>query len=161
MDEIQQPENFLTDEIKNLLKKEDSVKSVEPVEVKPNLIKDGSEFWSKRGSDLVKSYDRGEMISNYNSVSEFDHLSVFHSLTRIFYEIIREELIKKEINTHTIKECFQLIDTSFSVLSQQLQNELSSNQKNKEETVDTIDVNLIFSGIHGFINSYLERKNID
>lgn len=161
MDDFQRPENYLTDEIKNLLKTEDSVKPVKVVEDKLDLIKQGSEFWSKRGSELIKSYERGEVISNYNSVSEFDHLNVFHSLTRIFYELIREELVKKEIETSSIRECFTVIDTSFRILSLQLEKEFSAIQKNKEEPLDTIDVDLLFSGIHGFINSYLQRKTLD
>jgi hypothetical protein len=151
--------DFLSNEIKVLLK-EDKPKSEEKKDLdKENtFLSDGLSYWAKHDPKFINSYEKGEIISNYNSVSEYDHLNLFHSITRVFYELIREELIKKEIDTSNIKDCFYIIDTSFKVLSKQIESELSSLEKDLEKPVERVNIDLLFSGLHGFLNSYVQRK---
>ena len=123
------------------------------------FLKDGMDFWAKLDPSLISSYEKGEVISNYNAVSEFDHLNVFTSLTRIFHEIIREDLLKRQIPIGTIKECFNIIDTSFKVLSTQIETELKINSPDERNPLDGVDVNTLIAGVHGYINSYVERQS--
>lgn len=154
--------NFLSDEIKSLLTNENNPlhnkNDKNDLEIKTDFLKEGADYWSKYGSKYVTSFEKGEIISNYNSISEFDHLALFNAINKIFYETIREDLIKKEINIATIKDCFTVIEKSFKILSSQIQNEIASiSQENVPSK--NIDINLIISALHGFLSSHLKRKN--
>ena len=160
MEELKDPSEYLSSEIRELLsksKKEEQVDTSSQV----NMLKIGVEYWSKLGSEYVTAYEKGEVISNYNSVLEFDHLNLFHSLSRIYYEVIREELIKTEIETTSLKDSFQLIDTSFKLLPNYIEHELKLDHKENPSRNNKLNVDLLFASLHGFINSYLNRKKLD
>jgi len=159
---IKNPDEYLSDEIRELLKPKEDVSEKSPKTIeKEEHLKKGLEYWSKIDPKFITTYEKGEIISNYNSVSEYDHLNLFHSLSRLFYELLREEMVKKEIEISTLKECFIVIDSAFRVLSKQIDMELTKDQEDPNMKLETIDVDLLFSAVHGFINSYVERKSVD
>lgn len=162
MNKLDPIDTFLSDEIKELLSTEDPKIIAKENTPKPkDLSKEGMDYWAKVNTTFINSYEKGEVISNYNSVSEFDHLSVFHSLTRIFFEIIREEMLKQQIETSALKDCFDVINTSFKILSNQYEKELKFNSPEPTNPIESLDVNLLISGLHGYINSYLQRKSAE
>jgi hypothetical protein len=157
------PDSFLTDEIKNLIKTEPTpvAEPVKKVSQKTDFLKIGTEHWSKAGSQFVACFQKGEMISNYNTVAQYDHLSFFTGLYRVIEEMVREEMLKRELEFTDTKEILKIMESSFKLLSVNLEQKMKHASKlNDNGTVEAIDINTLFSSIHGFISSYIQ-KNAD
>lgn len=154
---------FLSDELKNLMAPP-QVEAPKIVETPTtDFLAQGVEFWSKKGRAYVSAFEKGEMISNYNSVSQYDHLSFFLGLCRVLEEVVRDELLKKEIEFTDTKEVFKILESSFKLLSKNIEIKLSDLSRSKKEIQANtiaqtyIDINQIFAIMHGFITSYVQK----
>lgn len=156
------PSSFLTDEIKALVNPEPKpvAEPVKKVPQKTDFLKIGTEHWSKKGSQFVACFQKGEMISNYNTVAQYDHLSFFMGLYRVIEELVREELLKRELEITDTKEILKVMESSFKLLSANLEQKMKGASK-PNDAVESIDINALFSSIHGFISSYVQKNAND
>jgi len=154
------PDTMLSDEIRELLstnttKKDSNINDLKK-QVDVDFIKAGSKFWVTIGKNYSDSYDKGEMISNFNTVSAFSHLSLFMGLLRVLQESIKEDLLEKEVDTTEIKEIFKILESTLKMLSYNIESSIE-----KSEGKKPLDTNVIFSALHGFINSYIQKSIIE
>jgi hypothetical protein len=154
---------YNSQEIKELLDFK-NYEEVKPSEVNPvkekkesiNLVDNNLEFWSKKGKTFLKSFEKGEIISNYRGVSEHDYLTFLLGISRLLEETFKEELLKRSCDVTEIKEVFQLINSSFKVLSFSIEKSLNSELNTDKDK--PIDINIIFSIFHGYISSLVEKN---
>lgn len=150
--------SFVSDELKELMRpqQEEKKQTAKPVVV--NFIEQGADFWAKKSRNYATSFEKGEMISNYNTVSPYNHLSFLLGLYRAIEEFVRDELLKREIDFTDVKEVLKMVESSFKLLSSNLETKLKSNvQAGKEGNNNQIDINFLFSTLHGFISSYIQK----
>lgn len=155
---------ILSDEIKDLLKDDkgtykevnaSQIKIETPKKESINFVNNNTEFWAKMGRVYLSYFEKGELISNYRGVSEHDYLTFLLGVSRVLEEIIKEEIVKRECDTTEIKEVFNLINSSFKVLSFSIEKSLASEFNNQKDK--PIDINLLFSAFHGFISSFIDK----
>lgn len=148
---------MLSQEIKSLLTQPESTDKTPPkkesISETIDFIEQGSKFWSSKGKEYSSAYDRGEMISNFNTLLEYDHMSLFMGVIRVLQETIKTDLIKKEADTTQITELFKILESTFKVLSLTIEAELKKDPDRKK-----LDINLLFSSLQGLIDSYTQKS---
>ncbi len=160
MNENFYPEMFQSEEFKRLFEtKEEHVTSDKKPIKPPSYIDAGESYWHKKGSAFLNFYKKGELINNFNAISQFDHLTVFLGLCRALEEVLRDEFKSREIDFTNIKESIKIIESSFKLISSNIEKEIKEKQKSGVSNESApIDVNSIFSIIHGFVTSYIQKN---
>ena len=153
----------ISDELIPHIKPKPSV--IQPI-IQINFLKDGVEYWSKKGREYVNCFEKGELISNYSSVSRYEHLGFFLRIVRLLEDVVRIEFLKRDKDFTDTKELFKILESTFKILSTQIETSAPKEHDepkekeivNPELAKNNFDINLIFATFHGFITSYIQKQ---
>jgi hypothetical protein len=105
-------------------------------------------YWSLKGKDLSTAYEKGQLVSNFNSTHKFEYEHVLLNFIRLVEEISRDELIKKGYTLDEIKNNLKALEEMFKVLAFNINNKVKPQE---------INAKTLIAALHGFINSYAQK----